>query len=182
MNDTMQIPQNIFDQYNFGVIKSVERISDGLIHATYKITSEQGAFILQKLHPVLNDDGIGEDFLAVTRHLERKGILAPRAMLNTSGEILTKDGEEVWRAQTCIHGKVFSMMDSPNRAYEAGKKLAEFHLALSDLDHDFQSPIKLHETRNIATAFQETVKKFAQDELMNEAKEQVAFLIAELPK
>ncbi len=178
----MNIPQVILDHYNFGSTESIDRISDGLIHATYKITSLEGVYILQKLHAALSDNGIGEDFLAVTKHLERKDMPAPRAVLNRAGEILTKHDGEVWRAQTFVSGKVFARMDSPKRAYEAGKMLASFHLALSDLAHDFKSPLVLHQTRKIAEEFKRGVQKYAQDDLMNAAKEQVAFLISELPK
>lgn len=178
----MQVPQQVLNRYNFGAIDSIDRISDGLIHATYKVTSEKGVFILQKLHSALSDDGIGEDFLAVTRHLEQKEIVAPRAVLNKAGQVLTKVDKEVWRAQTAINGMVFAHMDSPERAQEAGKMLAKFHLALSDLDHHFKSPLVLHQTRKIAEEFRNVVEKYAQDDLMNEAKEQVAFLVSELPK
>ena len=178
----MQIPQNILDQYQFGTIDSVDAVTDGLIHATYKITTSKGVFILQKLHPLLSDDGVGQDFLEVTHHLYRKGVLTPVGVLNLGGEVLTKDGDDVWRAQSFIEGKVFARMDSPELAREAGKMLAKFHLGLADLDYTFQSSLVLHQTRKIADEFKEVVKKFAQDDLMNAAKEQVAFLIAELPK
>jgi Ser/Thr protein kinase RdoA (MazF antagonist) len=178
----MSVSQLVLDQYQFGKIESIAAVTDGLIHATYKITSTKGVFILQKLHSLLCDDGVGEDFLEVTHHLDGEGIQTPVGILNIDGKVLTKDGEEVWRVQSFIEGKVFDRMDSPERAKEAGKMLAKFHLGLSDLDYTFQSSLILHQTRKIADEFKEVVKKFAQDDLMSDAKEQVAFLIAELPK
>lgn len=170
--------------FPIGKVSLVEPITAGLIHATYKVTAEQGKFILQKLHPVLSSDAIAEDFLAVTSFLNEKGFPAARCIPTVAGPVLFRDETGTpWRLQTFLSGgKTFHTVETPAMAAEAGSLYARFHAVMAVFPGTLKTERVGHDTPKILAAFQETVAKFAQDPLMEEVKEDVALILAELPK
>lgn len=180
MND---IPQSVLDAYDLGPIEKVEPISDGLIHQTYKIESMAGDFVLQRLHPLLGTAEIGQDFLAVTTHLQEAGFPSPEAVLAATGEVLVHDGEHNWRMQTFIDGCTYSKLDDPAIAKEAGAIYARLHKALAGMDYEFQSDLKLHETKKILKSFKETLKTWEREQMLEGGlRDEIDFLLDELPR
>ena len=180
MND---IPKSVLDAYDLGPIDKVDRISDGLIHQTYKIESMAGDFVLQRLHALLGTAEIGQDFLAVTTHLNDERFPAPEAVLTSGGEVLVHDGEHNWRMQTYIDGRAYSKLDDPVMAKEAGAMYARLHKALAGMDYEFQSELKLHETKKIFEEFQQTLKEWEGEKMLEEGlRDEVDFLLEHLPK
>ena len=41
-------PIDIFSEFDLGKIKSIDRLSGGIVNQTYMVTSEEGKFVLQK--------------------------------------------------------------------------------------------------------------------------------------
>jgi Ser/Thr protein kinase RdoA (MazF antagonist) len=175
MND---IPKSVLEAYDLGSIEKISRISDGLIHQTYMA----GDFILQRLHPLLGTAEIAQDFLTVTTYLTKEGFPAPEAALAQGGEVLVYDGEFSWRMQTFINGRTFSAVSDPLVAKEAGAMYARLHKALSGMDYEFQSELKLHETKKIFSEFQETLEKWRGEKLLEEVREEVDFILEALPR
>jgi len=186
----LTVPQIVLDAYDLGEIRKIDRVSEGLIHQTYKIESSAGDFILQRLHPLLGTKEIGLDFLAVTNHLLKKGLPAAEAVLTKDGDVLAHDGEpggepggHTWRMQTFIDGRTYSQLSDPDMAKEAGQIYAQLHNALSDMGYVFQSELKLHETKKIHDEFQETLKVWKGEQMLEEGlRDEVDFLLTELPK
>lgn len=179
----LTVPQHVLDAYDLGEIDNIEQIADGLIHQTYKIESTAGDFVLQKLHPLLGTKEIGQDFLAVTTHLSEKRFPAAQAVLTKNGDILAHDGEASWRMQTFVDGRTYSQLSDPAMARESGRIYAQLHNALSDMKYEFQSELKLHETQKILDGFQETLKVWEGEQMLEEGlREEVDFLLAELPE
>jgi Ser/Thr protein kinase RdoA (MazF antagonist) len=127
------IPKSVLDQYDIGQVKSVVRVHSGLVHHTYMITTNQGSFVIQKLHEVLCSKEIGDDFLAVTTFLNEHGFPAPKAVVTTRGDVLARSGDSVWRMQTAIEGESFDRLDDTSMIEQAGLMLGRFHRTIADI-------------------------------------------------
>lgn len=134
---------NILTKYEIGTVDKISRISTGLINETYLVEAGESKFILQKLNPIFKKEA-NFDFNTVSKYLEKKGVLAQKILSTRNGNLFFKNGEEVWRLLTFIPGRVFIKADSLDIAYEAGKILGEFHLAVSDLDYKFKHSRPMH--------------------------------------
>lgn len=114
----------------------VEPLGRGLINDTFAVASPQGAFVLQRVHPVFAPE-IHLDILAVTEHLARRGLLTPRLRLTTTGAAWLDREGEVWRMMTRMEGVSFDAVQAPEQARAAAHLLGRFHSALDDLEHEF---------------------------------------------
>jgi Ser/Thr protein kinase RdoA (MazF antagonist) len=124
----------------------LERAASGLINATWYAQSRAGApRVLQRVHPIFPPE-INLDIDVVTRHLAAKGIATPLLVPRRDGALwLEHDG--VWRVLTRIDGISRDALESAADAREAGRVLAEFHRAVSDLDHAFKNArLGVHDT------------------------------------
>jgi Ser/Thr protein kinase RdoA (MazF antagonist) len=118
---------------------AVRPIGAGLINQTYLVEGgPAGRFVLQRLHPIFPPQ-VNEDIDAVTRHLEAGGLVTPRLLPATSGELWVMHDGGVWRALTWIDGIGLDHLGNPAQAREAGMALAQFHRAVSSLRHEFRS-------------------------------------------
>ncbi len=177
------IPKNILEAYDIGEVKSVRPISIGLIHQTFKVRAQKGAFVFQRLHPILASDAIGKDFFVVTTFLNDQGFLAPKCVLSKKLKVLVKDSDgHKWRVQTFLTGKTFTTMRDTKMAKEAGAMFGQLHKTFSYLRYDFKSEKILHETEKIFFAFTKTVKKYWKSPLMNDVAAEVAFVTEEMHK
>lgn len=176
------IPVVVLKQYAIGKILRVCRVSVGLIHKTFEIKTNTGQYIMQRLHPVLSSPKIGQDFLAVTRHLKAAGFFAPSCVCTKSGNVLAKEGHSVWRMQTKLSGQTFDRIENAKMAHETGEMYARFHRAMDGIKYKFQSPLVLHQTEKVLAKFLSVVKKYKNDPLMNEVKTEIEFLKRTFPK
>jgi Ser/Thr protein kinase RdoA (MazF antagonist) len=176
------VPKRALAAYDLGKVRRITLVSSGLIHATYKVETEKGKFILQRLHSVLASDAIGADFKAVTEYLHEQGFLAPRCVLTKKKAVLAKIGKEVWRLQTFVPGKTYNKLERNSLAREAGAMYARFHKVMDTMPYRFKSEKILHETEKIYRAFKTVATKHKHHPLMREAKKEVDFVLNELPK
>lgn len=125
----------------------VRRIGSGLINQTYAVeTGPAGRFVLQRLHPVFRPE-VNEDIDAVTRHLEARGLVTPRLIPTRAGSLWVEHDGAAWRAMTWVEGAGLDYLKNPGQAREAGRMLAQFHSAVSDLQHRFRGArIGVHDT------------------------------------
>jgi len=114
----------------------VAPLGRGLINDTFAVEVEAGAFVLQRVHPVFSPE-IHLNILAVTEHLERRGLLTPRLCPTREGAPFVEREGQVWRLMTRMPGVGFDAVTSPAQAHAAAALLARFHSALEDLDHAF---------------------------------------------
>lgn len=175
------IPPSVLQKYAFGIVKNITPISTGLIHQTFGVETDQGHYIMQRLHPLLSSDQIGQDFLAVTQYLEAQQFPAPRCVLTKSGCVLAHQGKLVWRTQTFLKGQVFDRMPSVRHAQEAGALLARFHRTLDSITHTFQTPLVWFDTEKRYREFLETLKKYQRSPLTQEVHEEVELIKKNLP-
>ena len=174
----IQIPNAILDSYDIGKIHQTKVVTDGLVHKTYEIDTTTGKYILQRLHPVLASQAIGQDFLGVTRYLEEQDFPSPKAILSRKGKMLVRDGKEVWRMQTKLSGRTIHVLKNVSMARACGEIYAKFHRVMDGFPHTFKSTKILHETEKVYDAFVKVTKKATG----TEAQEAVEFVRRELPK
>lgn len=133
-----KIPNSVLVSWKDLDGQTVTKQSGGLINRTFRVDGRKGPVILQRLHPVFAGI-VNEDIDVVTTHLATKGVITPRPLRTDRGALWVEDEEGgVWRALTFVEGQAFDRIDSPKMAHEAGKLVANFHVAMMDLEHDYR--------------------------------------------
>jgi Ser/Thr protein kinase RdoA (MazF antagonist) len=139
--------------------QSLERATSGLMNPTWYVSSRGGErLVLQRVNPIFSAE-VNIDIAAVTEHLASKGLLTPRLKATRDGA-LWFEHEGVWRVLTRIDGICRDALESPAQARAAGRLVAQFHRAVSDLDHRFRNRrLGVHDTplhlRNLRQALVE---------------------------
>jgi Ser/Thr protein kinase RdoA (MazF antagonist) len=139
---TMTVPETVL--HAWALTGPIEPVVIGNINRTYRV----GDTILQRLNPIFGPE-VHFDIEAVTAHLESHGILTPRLIPTSAGELWTagEDGS-VWRLQTRIPGEVLTAGATAAHCREAGRLLGSFHVAVADLEHTFANiRPRVHDTR-----------------------------------
>lgn len=121
------------------------RVTSGLINTTFRLEDAAGIpkGIVQQLHSIF-DSEVNIDIEAVTSHLSRKGLMSPRLIRTSSGDLWTEAGGRTWRALTYVPGDTFHKLAGTKMAYQAGELVGHFHSALSDLEHVYHSSRNVH--------------------------------------
>ena len=125
---------------------SVEPLGTGLLHATHRVSTRAGAFVLQKLDPVIGDAAV-EDARIVGEFLASRGFRVPVFQPARDGSVLVRDGGDRWRLYPMIAGQAFDVVAHPAMAREAGRLVGEMHRHLRDLDYEPRGSIPhFHDT------------------------------------
>lgn len=179
----MTIPNEVIEMFPIGYAQEIRPISIGLIHATFFVRTDQGKYIIQRLHPTLATEEIAQDFLHVTRFLHDSDFLAPQCIVARDNRALAEDKEgRKWRTQTYLSGKTYAHVTRPTLAREAGNIFASFHRVMDGFKMVFLSKRISHDTVVIRDALQKTFSEFRSMSEMDEVKEDVAFVLQELPQ
>jgi Ser/Thr protein kinase RdoA (MazF antagonist) len=126
--------------------ESLVRATSGLMNPTWYAYARGGAaLVLQRVNPIFSAE-VNIDIAAVTEHLGSKGLVTPRLVPTRDGALwIEHDG--VWRVLTRIDGVCHDALSRPAQARAAGCIVAEFHRAVSDLDHRFRNRrLGVHDT------------------------------------
>ena len=125
---------------NYASIQSLQNVrpfGTGLINRTYLVEEPPSRFILQRVSRIF-PAGIHRNIQAVTEHLHRRGMLTPRIIPTTRGELFVDlDGGGVWRLLTYVDGVSFDVITTHEQARAAGELVGRFHREVADVDHDF---------------------------------------------
>jgi Ser/Thr protein kinase RdoA (MazF antagonist) len=126
---------------------SLMRATSGLINPTWYALGKRGsALVLQHLNPIFSAE-VNIDIAAVTEHLAKKGLMTPRLVPTRAGALWFEHEGAAWRVLTRIHGVCRDALETPVQALAAGHIVAEFHRAVSDLDHTFRNRrLGVHDT------------------------------------
>lgn len=140
-------PERIWCHFSLPPVRSVHPVGSGLLHATYRIVTEGGDFVLQKLHSAISEAAV-EDMRVVTAHLASCGLQVPSLVLTQDGKALARD--EVggrWRVYPWIYGRVVDAVPDAAMAREAGRLVGVLHRHLAALDYTPQGSIPhFHDT------------------------------------
>src|SRR5262249_41146613 len=113
-------PERIWRHFPLPPVRAVHRIGSGLLHATYRIVTDSGDFVLQKLHGAIADAAV-EDMRVVTAHLAAHGLQVPTLVPTQDGKVLAHD--EVggrWRVYPWIRGRVVDAVPEAAMAHAGG--------------------------------------------------------------
>ncbi|MFO7568060.1 MAG: phosphotransferase [Enhygromyxa sp.] len=154
----------------------VRAIGNGLINRTFEVIDADGRrTILQQVNPLFDPD-IHHNIVAVTEHLERKGVSTPRLLPTCDARPFAEHEGRVWRLQSAIPGLCFDALRGAEQARAAGEFVGRWHAALADLEHEFVARrAGVHDTpRHLATlreALERCVEHplFAEVEALGEA-------------
>jgi Ser/Thr protein kinase RdoA (MazF antagonist) len=170
----------------FGLVPdTLMRAASGLINSTwYARSAAREPRVLQRMHPMFPAE-INDDIAAVTEHLARKGYVTPRLVRTVSGALWLQHDGAVWRVLTRVDGVTHDALESPEQAREAGRVVAQFHRAVTDLDHTFKNArLGVHDTQQHLRALRDALVEFREHPEMPAVRplaERVLHLADELP-
>ena len=140
-------PERLWRHFSLPPVRAVHPIGSGLLHATYRIVTDEGDFVVQKLHGAIPDAAV-EDMRVVTAHLAARGLQVPALVPTQDGKVLARD--EVgrrWRVYPWIRGRVVDALPDAAMAREAGRIVGVLHRHLAGLDYIPQGSIPhFHDT------------------------------------
>ena len=117
----------------------INPVTTGLINDTYLVETETGEkYILQRINPIFSPE-ICLDIDLVTRHLHTKSMLTPRIISTTDSRLWIEHDKGIWRLLSYIPGQTGDILQNANMAREAGALLADFHIALLDINEAFHN-------------------------------------------
>lgn len=139
-HDDEGVPQSVLDAWGWKQ-PSLQHIQIGHINQTYRVGVEghETDYVLQRLNPIFGP-AVHFDIEAITNRLHDQGMTTPRLIRTGSNELWSLDDEGcMWRVMTWVDGENISEADSATRCYEAGKLVAQFHLAVKDFKYEFRN-------------------------------------------
>ena len=146
MDELIHVISNFLPNANSKNIEIIP-VNSGLINSTYKVEFKKSAFILQKVnHFVFKDPNlIQENYKEILKQLSVSAY--PKKQLEflatNSNLELVHYNNTFWRMSKFIKGKTYAVCKSLEMAHSAAMSLAEFHIALIDLDYNhINEPIK----------------------------------------
>ena len=170
-------PSGIWHHFSLPPVRSVHPVGGGLLHATYRVVTTAGEFIVQKLHRAISDAAV-EDMRVVTAHLAACGLQVPSLVPTQDGTALARDevGER-WRVYPWIRGRVVDALPDVAMAREAGRLVGVLHRHLAGLDYTPQGSIPhFHDTAFILAEL-----RHVQAQLPAEAAALAEAILATLP-
>lgn len=164
----------------FGIDASVvEPLGRGLINDTFAVTGDDGAYVLQRVHPVF-DPRIHHNIRAVTEHLAARGLVTPRLVVSVEGRPWVEREGAVWRLMTRVPGVSLDVVRDPAQAHAAARLLARFHSALDDLDHRFEGLREgVHDTPAHLRRLEEAVAEHRDHRLWSEVEPLAAAILGQ---
>lgn len=140
-------PERIWRQFSLPPVRAVHPVGSGLLHATYRIVTDEGDFVVQKLHGAISDAAV-EDMRVVTAHLAARGLQVPSLVPTQDGKVLARD--EIggrWRVYAWIRGRVVDALPDAAMARQAGRLVGVLHRHLAALAYTPQGSIPhFHDT------------------------------------
>lgn len=133
----MKSKEEILSLYTIGRPLAVEHLTSGIIHATFKVTTDRGVFILQKVNPIFSPL-VMEDISVVLTYLKEKGCTVMEIVETHSGEKYVEDTQGFWRVFIYISGKVYEHIHEENAAQSAGLLLGAYHRLLDGFSYTFK--------------------------------------------
>jgi Ser/Thr protein kinase RdoA (MazF antagonist) len=133
------VPAAVISHWQRFVDATFKPISTGLINFTLEVQTPREKAVLQRLHSIFAPE-VNLDIAAVTEHLSRKGLTTPKLLPTDDGALWVEDNNKgIWRAQSFIPGNAYPAITNPNIAYQAGRLVGKFHIALADLNYSYRS-------------------------------------------
>lgn len=128
-------PESILTQFSLPSVQSIEPVGSGWINTTYRVTKDDGIFVLQKLHNII-PDAAAQDMRAVTDYLAGQGMFVPKLISTIDGQPFARDAEGArWRVYPWLEGEVHNQLSNATMAREAGRIVGQMHHHLTTFDY-----------------------------------------------
>ncbi|WP_244351133.1 phosphotransferase enzyme family protein [Thermostichus vulcanus] len=132
--------------FQLGDPEPPQPIQIGLIHQTWKLSTPQGSFIAQRLHPIF-DPTVTEDGQTISQWLRQQGFPTPQFCRARDGSLHLSWAEGLWRVMECLPG--FCHQTPPDWGYleQAGAAIGRLHQLLARFEYRFRFRIPhFHDT------------------------------------
>lgn len=143
---------------------SAEAFGSGHINSTYRVVTEQGDYVLQRInHQVFKQPvQVMENIVAVTAHLRSKNCPAMTFIPCENGKFFYQDSEEnYWRLSSFVPGVALDAPETPEDLYQAGFAFGQFMQDLADFPAEtlFETIPNFHNTPDRYVKFREVLAK-----------------------
>jgi Ser/Thr protein kinase RdoA (MazF antagonist) len=115
------------------------QVSGGLINQTWRVLTDEGPLILQRLNTDIFSPLVHHDIALITNKLSAAGMITPRLVPTQTGALWhTQDGG-AWRLMTEVGERTIQAIGTLAEAESAGKLVGCFHATLGLEEVAFQS-------------------------------------------
>src|SRR5215475_13911413 len=141
--------------FSLPTVRTVTPVGRGLLHATYKVVTAGGDFVVQRWHAAIPDSAI-DDMRMVTAYLVSCGLQVPSLVPTLDGKSFARDTSGGrWRVYPWLPGHVVESLPNPAMARQAGRLVGLLHKHLAAFDYIPQGSIPhFHDTDVVLTALQ----------------------------
>ena len=148
-------PEVMVQHFSLPAVRTVTPVGRGLLHATYRVVTVGGDFVVQRLHAAIPDSAI-DDMRMVTAYLVSCGLQVPSLVLTRDGRPFARDmSGGRWRVYPWLPGHVVENLPDPAMAGEAGRLVGRLHKHLAACDYIPQGSIPhFHDTAFVLTELQ----------------------------
>ena len=148
-------PEVMVQHFSLPTVRTVTPVGRGLLHATYRVVTVGGDFVVQRLHAAIPDSAI-DDMRMVTAYLVSCGMQVPSLVPALDGRPFVRDASGGrWRVYPWLPGHVVESLPDPAMAREAGRLVGLLHKHLAAFDYIPQGSIPhFHDTDFVLTELQ----------------------------
>ena len=174
-------PHKVLARWGIVPLK-IESITTGIFNRTYKIHRKEGVFlILQKLHPLISNNGSTENYFAITEYLRKKGLPMQTVLRAKNGKFLVNDGKYRWRLMRALPGRVYTNTNSLSLVREAGRCLGKTHAVLKNFRGKLAPTLPMFQYGVVLKKLRHFAPKLLKDK-NPAAREATQFLLEYLPQ
>src|SRR5262252_9954786 len=120
-------PAFIAQLFSLPTVRTVTPVGRGLLHATHRVATIGGDFVVQRLHAAIPDNAI-DDMRMVTAYLVSCGLQVPSLVPTVDGRPFACDTSGGrWRVYPWLPGYVVESVPDPAMTREAGRLVGLLH-------------------------------------------------------
>ena len=148
-------PEVMVEHFSLPAVRTVTPVGRGLLHATYRVATVGGDFVVQRLHAAIPDSAV-DDMPMVTAYLVSCGLQVPFLVSTLDGRPFVRDTSGGrWRVYPWLPGHVLESLPDSAMACEAGRLVGLLHKHLAAFDYIPQGCIShFHDTDVVLTELQ----------------------------
>ena len=164
-------PEVMVQHFSLPAVRTVTPVGRGLLHATYRVATVSGDFVVQRLHAAIPDRAI-DDMRMVTAYLVSCGLQVPSLVPTVDGKPFARDTSGGrWRVYPWLPGHVVESVPDSAVAREAGRLVGLLHKHLAAFDylpqgsipHFHDTDVVLTELQNVHPQLPDAVRGIADD-------------------
>jgi Ser/Thr protein kinase RdoA (MazF antagonist) len=157
-------PEVIVQHFALPAVHTVTPVRSGLLHATYRVVTVGGEFVVQRLHTAIPDSAV-DDMRMVTAYLVSCGLQVPSLVSTLDGRPFVRDTSGGrWRVYPWLPGHVVESVPAPAMAGAAGRLVGLLHKHLAACDYIPQGSIPhFHDTDFVLTELQNVHPQLSDD-------------------